>query len=202
MNVLLVDDDKLILQSLRITLEKEADITVVDAITDGHQALEICKKELPDLILMDIQMPNINGIQTTRLIKESYPDALIMMLTTFADREHIKDAMAAGANGYLLKTDPLAELAPKLRLLKSGTGIMSADALKELTMSKKHPGLKELTPRELDITRLVAEGLSNKEIAATLFLSEGTVRNRMVIILEKMGVENRTQLGLAYSSES
>jgi len=202
MNVLLVDDDKLILQSLKITLEKEADITVTGAITDGHQALEICKSKLPDLILMDIQMPSIDGIQTTRLIKEDHPDALIMMLTTFADREHIKDAMAAGASGYLLKTDPLSELAPKLRMLLSGTGIMSADALKELTTPKQHPGLKELTPRELDITRLVAEGLSNKEIAATLFLSEGTVRNRIVVIMEKMDVKNRTQLGLAYSGES
>jgi len=201
MNVLLVDDDKLILQSLKITLEKEADITVAGAITDGHQALEICKEDLPDLILMDIQMPNINGIQTTRLIKEDYPNATIMMLTTFADREHIKDAMAAGASGYLLKTDPLSELAPKLRLLKSGTGIMSADVLKELTTPRQHPGLKDLTPRELDITRLVAEGLSNKEIAATLFLSEGTVRNRIVVIMEKMDVKNRTQLGLAYSGE-
>ena len=195
--VLLVDDDKLILQSLKITLKKEPDITVIGAISDGREALEICKADPPDIILMDIQMPNIDGIQSTRLIKEHFPDILIMMLTTFADQAHIKDAMAVGASGYLLKTDPLSDLATRLRMLHSGTGIMSADALKQLTQ-KENPALKTLTPREHDIAKLVAQGLSNKEIAAELFLSEGTVRNNLVIIMEKMEVSNRTQLGINY----
>jgi len=195
--VLLVDDDKLILQSLKITLSKEPDFTVINAITDGREALDICKIDKPDIILMDIQMPNITGIETTRLIKENYPDILIMMLTTFADQEHIRDAMTAGASGYLLKTDPLVDLATRLRLLKSGTGIMSAGALEQLTQ-KENPALKRLTPRELDITKLVAQGLSNKEIASELFLSEGTVRNNLVIIMEKMEVTTRLQLGISY----
>lgn len=195
--VLLVDDDKLILQSLKITLSHEADMTVIGAISDGQEALEICKMDLPDIILMDIQMPNIDGIQSTRLIKEQFPNVLIMMLTTFADQAHIKDAMAVGASGYLLKTDPLSDLATRLRLLQAGTGIMSADALKQLTQ-KENPALKTLTPRELDIARLVAHGLSNKEIATELFLSEGTVRNNLVIIMEKMEVSNRLQLGINY----
>ena len=195
--VLLVDDDKLILQSLKMTLKNESDMTVIGATSDGKEALEICKVDHPDIILMDIQMPNINGIESTRLIKEHFPDVLIMMLTTFADQAHIKDALAAGASGYLLKTDPLSDLANRLRILKSGTGIMSVDALKQLSPTE-NPLLKTLTPRELDITRLVADGLSNKEIAETLFLSEGTVRNRIVVIMEKMDVKNRTQLGLAY----
>jgi len=197
MKVLLVDDDKLILQSLKITLSKEADMTVIGAISDGREALEICKVDPPDIILMDIQMPNINGIQSTRLIKEHFPDILIMMLTTFADQAHIKEAMAVGASGYLLKTDPLSDLATRLRMLHAGTGIMSADALKQLTQ-KENPALKTLTPREHDIARLVAQGLSNKEIAAELFLSEGTVRNNLVIIMEKMEVSNRLQLGINY----
>jgi len=197
MKVLLVDDDKLILQSLRITLKNESDITVIGATSDGREALEICKADPPDIILMDIQMPNIDGIQSTRLIREYSPDILIMMLTTFADGDHIKDAMAVGANGYLLKTDPLSDLANKLRMLKSNTGIMSADALKQLTRTE-NPALKTLTPREHDIARLVAQGLSNKEIAAELFLGEGTVRNNLVIIMEKMEVSNRTQLGINY----
>ena len=197
MKILLVDDDKLILKSLRITLEKESDFEIIDAISDGREALEICKTNKPDIILMDIQMPNIDGIASTRLIKEHFPDILIMMLTTFADQAHIKDAMAVGASGYLLKTDPLTELATRLRLLKAGTGVMSAEALKQLTQ-KENPALKTLTPRELDIARLVAQGLSNKEIAAELFLSEGTVRNNLVIIMEKMEVSNRLQLGINY----
>jgi len=195
--VLLVDDDKLILQSLKITLRKEADITVIGAISDGREALEICKTEKPDIILMDIQMPNIDGIASTRLIKEHFPDVLIMMLTTFADQAHIKDAMAVGASGYLLKTDPLSDLATRLRMLQSGTGIMSADALQQLTQ-KENPALKTLTPREHDIAKLVAQGLSNKEIAAELFLGEGTIRNNLVIIMEKMEVSNRLQLGINY----
>lgn len=195
--VLLVDDDKLILQSLKITLSNEVDMVVIDAISDGREALEICKVSPPDIILMDIQMPKISGIDATRLIKEHYPDILIMMLTTFADRDHIKDAMAVGASGYLLKTDPLSDLASKLRMLKSGTGIMSADALVQLTQ-QENPVLKTLTPREKTIAKLVAQGLSNKEIAAELFLSEGTVRNNLVIIMEKMEVSNRTQLGISY----
>jgi len=195
--VLLVDDDKLILQSLKITLSKEPDFTIIDAITDGHEALEICKKDKPDIILMDIQMPAITGIDATRLIKGNHPDILIMMLTTFADQAHIREAMAVGASGYLLKTDPLSDLATRLRLLKSGTGIMSAGALEQLTQ-KENPALERLTPRELDITKLVAQGLNNKEIAAELFLSEGTVRNNLVIIMEKMEVTTRLQLGISY----
>jgi len=195
--VLLVDDDQLILQSLKITLGHEADIEIIGAISDGREALKICKADKPDIILMDIQMPNIDGIASTRLIKEHFPDILIMMLTTFADQVHIKEAMAVGASGYLLKTDPLSELATRLRMLYSGTGIMSVDALNQLTQ-KENPALKTLTPREHDIARLVAQGLSNKEIAAKLFLSEGTVRNNLVIIMEKMDVNNRLQLGISY----
>ena len=195
--VLLVDDDKLILQSLKITLSSEPDMTIVNAITDGGEALEICKTDKPDIILMDIQMPNVDGIFATRMIKEHFPEIFIMMLTTFADQAHIKDAMAVGASGYLLKTDPLSDLADKLRMLLSGTGIMSVDALKQLT-PQENPALKTLTPREYDIARLVAQGLSNKEIAAELFLSEGTVRNNLVIIMEKMEVSNRTQLGINF----
>lgn len=195
--ILLVDDDKLILQSLKITLSKEPDIKVIGMTSDGFEALEICKKDQPDIILMDIQMPIIDGIASTRKIKDQFPNILIMMLTTFADGAHIKEAMAAGASGYLLKTDPLTDLATRLRMLKSGTGIMSADALDQLTQ-KENPALKRLTPRELDIARLVAQGKSNKEIATELFLSEGTVRNNLVIIMEKMEVSNRLQLGISY----
>ena len=191
--VIMVDDDRLILQSLKITLKKEKDFNVLNTFTDGNLAVEFLKSTSCDLVLLDIQMPAITGIETAKLIR-TFSDVPIMMLTTFADKEHIKDALAAGANGYLLKTDPMSQLAPKLRLLTAGTGVMSSDALKALTTTGISPLLEELTPREQDIVKLVGEGLTNKEIAATLYLSEGTVRNRLVPVMEKLNVKNRNQL--------
>jgi len=195
--IIMVDDDLLILQSLSMTLKKESDFEILITTTDANEAFELCKIQKPDIILMDIQMPLIDGIRATAKIKEKFPDIKIMMLTTFADAAHIKEAMAAGANGYLLKTDPLTELAPRLRLLFTGTGVMSNAALTQLS-GTGNPLLKSLTPRELDITRLVAQGLTNKEIAGELFISEGTIRNNLVVIMEKMEVNNRLQLGISY----
>jgi len=196
--IIMVDDDKLILKSLEIILKKEADFEIIATTSNGNEAVEICRKDTPDVMLMDIQMPIINGIETTKLIKKEFPNVLILMLTTFADKPHIKDAMAAGAQGYLLKTDPISEVPDKLRMLLGGTGIMSQDALRELTKPTVNAAIATLTPREKSIAELVARGKTNKEIAAELFLGEGTVRNNIVIIMEKMDVTNRTQLGLAY----
>jgi len=197
MNILIVDDDQLIRQSLKITLSREEDITILGLAEDGTKAIEICNTTLPDVILMDINMPGTDGIAATRLIKSRYPAVKIMMLTTFDDRPDIQQALAAGADGYLIKTDKISSIAGKLRLLLEGTGVLEADVLRKLA-PQENPALKALTPRETDIARLVAQGLTNKEIAANVFLSEGTVRNNIVVIMEKLGVSNRTQLGLAY----
>lgn len=196
MKLLIVDDDALILESLKISLGREADFLVVAA-SDGAAAVSACESDVPDVVLMDIQMPGTDGIAATRLIKSRFPDVRIMMLTTFDDRENIRQALAAGADGYLLKTDKIEQIAGKLRLLADGAGILDADVLQKLA-PRENPGLAVLTPREKDIARLVAQGFANKKIAETLFLSEGTVRNNIVVIMEKLGVENRTQLGLSY----
>ena len=197
MKVLVVDDDFLIRKSLSIMLGREGDITVVGTASDGAEALDVCHTAHPDVVLMDIRMPNVDGIAAARAIKKAYPHIRIMMLTTFDDKPNIQQALAAGADGYLLKTDEISDIAGKLRALVGGAGILDPEVLKKLT-APENPALETLTQRERDIARLVAQGLSNKEIAAQLFLSEGTVRNVVVIIMEKLDVKNRTQLGMAY----
>ncbi|MCL2365719.1 MAG: response regulator transcription factor [Oscillospiraceae bacterium] len=197
MKLLIVDDDPLIVKSLSLTLARESDITIVGTGSDGAQALKVCDEQKPDIVLMDIRMPGVDGIAATRLIKKHHPEIRIMMLTTFDDKPNISQALAAGADGYLIKTDKIADIAGKLRVLMDGVGVLGADVLKKLTV-QENPALDFLTQRERDIARLVAQGLTNKEIAAQLFLSEGTVRNNLAVVMEKLGVTNRTQLGMAY----
>ena len=197
MKLLIVDDDALIRKSLSLTLSKEEDIVIVGTAADGGEAINICESSLPDIVLMDIRMPGVDGIAATRLIKQRYPDVKIMMLTTFDDKPNISQALAAGADGYLIKTDKIAAIAGKLRVMMDGVGVLGADVLKKLT-AQENPALELLTPRERDIARLVAQGLTNKEIATQLFLSEGTVRNNLAVVMEKLNLTNRTQLGMLY----
>ena len=199
MKLLIVDDDALISKSLSLTLARESDITVIGTADNGAQALELCGEQTPDIVLMDIRMPGVDGIAATRLIKQRYPDVRIMMLTTFDDKPNISQALAAGADGYLIKTDKIADIAGKLRVMMDGAGVLGADVLKKLT-AQENPALDLLTQRERDIARLVAQGLTNKEIAAQLFLSEGTVRNNLAVVMEKLDVTNRTQLVIRISN--
>ena len=197
MKLIIVDDDALIRESLALTLGLEDDIEVVGEAEDGRAALTLCEKLQPDIALMDIRMPNVDGITATRLMREKFPDIKIMMLTTFADKANIQQALSAGANGYLLKTDETDGVAGKLRALMSGSGVLDPEVLNQLTRPVSSL-MDKLSTRERDITRLVAQGLTNKEIATQLFLSEGTVRNKIIGIMEKLDVSNRTQLGVAY----
>ena len=201
MRILLVDDDDLIRESLSLTLSLEDDIEIIGEAANGRDALHLCATLQPDIILMDIRMPTLDGIGATQTIKKKHPDIKIMMLTTFADKAHIQNALSAGANGYLLKTDETAAIAGKLRTLQSGSGVIDAEALAQLTRPT-NPLMETLSPRERDIARLVAQGMTNKEIAGELYLSEGTIRNNIVVIMEKMNVTNRTQLSMAYYKPS
>jgi len=199
MKLLIVDDDQLIRKSLEMTLSRQEGITVAATAADGADAVHICKVQEIDAVLMDIRMPGMDGIAATKLIKSRYPHIRIMMLTTFDDRPNIQQALTAGADGYLLKTDKISGIATALHTMMSGSSVVDTDVLRKLT-PPPNPALESLTGREQDITRLVAQGLTNKEIAEQLFLSEGTVRNNIVVIMEKLNVSNRTQLGLAYHS--
>lgn len=197
MKLLIVDDDKLILKSLSLTFSREDDIEVVGCASNGLDALKIYEERTPDIVLMDIRMPGIDGVTVTRLIKQRYPNTKVMMLTTFDDKPNIQQALAVGADGYLLKTDKISEIASKLRVMMEGVSVLNEEVMKKLTVSE-NKALSMLTTRELDIIRLVAQGMTNKEIGEQLFLSEGTVRNNIGAIMEKLEVKNRTQLGLVY----
>lgn len=196
MNILIVDDDALICKSLALTLAKEPDMQVAGTAGDGKRAVEMCEKNTPDLVLMDIRMPEVDGIQATRLLKKRFPHIRVVMLTTFQDKPNIEMALKAGAEGYLLKTDRITDIAAKLRVLAQGTAVMDSQVLKTLT-SPQINSLEPLTPREKDVLDLVTQGFTNREIAEHLFLSEGTVRNVLSVIMDKLNVRNRTQLSLA-----
>lgn len=206
--ILIVDDDPLVGESLELLLSKERDMTVLGKALNGLQALDFIrgieyKKEelsMPDVILMDIQMPIMDGIEATGRIKKDYDDIKVMMLTTFKDEHNIKRALFAGAEGYLIKSIKVTTMAEKIRALFIGSTVMDKEVLRELTKPKTKC-FKGLTPRERDITRLVGEGFSNKEISKQLFISEGTVRNNLSVILEKLDLRDRTQLAILYLKE-
>lgn len=193
MKLLIVDDDPLICKSLTLMLSREVDLEVLGAVQNGEEALAFCQENPPDLVLMDIRMPKMDGIQATRLIKKRFPRIRVLMLTTFQDKPYIQQALKAGAEGYLLKTDGIAGLGNKLRMVYSGAAVLDGEVLKTLT-TPQLSALSRLTAREKEVLALVTQGLSNKEIAAELFLSEGTVRNVISVIMDKLEVKNRTEL--------
>ena len=197
MKILIVDDDPLVCQSLQVLLGREKDMEVVGTAQNGEEAISFCHNHLPDVILMDIRMPVIDGIQATRQIKKNFPQVRVMMLTTFRDERNIRLAILAGAEGYLIKSTNVTSMAEQLRALNSGTRVLDADVLKRLLHPNKDE-LSKLTPREKDIVELIAQGLSNREIAKQLFIGEGTVRNNLSVILEKLQIRDRTQLAIDY----
>lgn len=199
MRILIVDDDPLVCQSLQVLLDREGDIEVIALAENGAQAINICETEkaLPDVVLMDIQMPIMDGIQATRQIKQRWPQVRVMMLTTFQDEQNIRLALLAGAEGYLIKSTEVSSMAQQLRAMESGSSVLDNNVLKQI-MEPRRKLLRQLTPRERDIAELVAQGFSNQEIAEQLYLSQGTVRNMLSIILDKLELRDRTQLAIYY----
>ena len=201
--VMLVDDEQLIRSGLKIMLETYPDIEVIHQAGNGREAFECCKKEVPDVVLMDIRMPVSTGIEGTKLIKEAYPEVKIVMVTTFQDTEYIVEAMQYGASGYLLKDSSYEAIYDGIKVALSGKVVMDATVSKKLVMQPKAPASSTektdissfgLTEREIELIRLVSQGLNNKEISEALFLSEGTVKNNISTILSKLALRDRTQL--------
>jgi DNA-binding NarL/FixJ family response regulator len=210
--VLLVDDQALIRAGFRMILEAEEGIEVVGECADGTQAIDSVKRLDPDVVLMDIRMPEMDGIEATRRIAGADGEASpkVLMLTTFDLDEYVYDALRAGASGFLLKDVPADQLVAGIRLVAQGDALLAPSVTRRLIeeFSRSGPGrraepagLDELTPRELEVFRLMARGMSNAEIAAGLIVSETTVKTHVARILMKLGLRDRVQaVVLAYES--
>ena len=197
--VMLVDDQQLIRQGIRILLEQEPDIEVIAEAANGLEALNLCRDNQPDVVLMDIQMPEMDGVVCTRQLTISYPKTGVIILTTFDDDDYIFDGLRAGARGYLLKDVSSADLAAAVRTVARGDALIQPSISRRVIsefarLSGGKSGLVEaLTPRELDVLRSLTDGLSNLEIAQKLVITEGTVKNHVSSLLAKLGVRDRTQ---------
>lgn len=202
MNVVIIDDDKFVTSALKAILEASGDVTVPATGTDGSEAIELYEKYNPDILLTDIQMKGLSGLEATEAIIKKYPGARILLLTTFLDDEYIIQALKLGAKGYLLKQD-YESILPALEAVYSGQSVFGTEIISKIpgllnNVSKFNYASYNINERELKVIELIADGLSNKEIAAKLFLSEGTVRNYLSTILEKLELHNRTQLAIFY----
>lgn len=202
MRIVLVDDDTLVAISLKTILESDPSIEVVATADSGETAINLYKEYKPDVMLMDIRMSNMTGLDAGRIIIDEYPEAKILFLTTFLDDEYIVKALSIGAKGYILKQD-FDGIIPALYAVFGGQSVFGNDIVSKIPtlMSSKHePGISQydLSEKEIEIITEVASGYSNKEIATRLFLSEGTVRNYISNILEKLDLRDRTQLAIFY----
>ena len=198
-DVLICDDQQIVCEGLRTILTSDKEIRVVGIAHDGQEALEMAPKVQPDLILMDLKMPRMNGSIATRHLREKYPHISVLVLTTYDDDAWIFDAIRAGAAGYLLKDTPPKELIAAIKGTVSGKSYLdpkvAGRVMSAYSDRKSHdmPTHIQFSERENDVLRLLAQGLSNADIAAKLFISEGTVRNYTSEIFKKMGVSDRTQ---------
>jgi DNA-binding NarL/FixJ family response regulator len=200
MKILLCDDQSVIRDGLEMLLNLEKDFQVVGTAQDGAEAVELAAQKQPDLILMDLKMPIMNGIEATREICAKFPQIKILVFTTYDDEESVFDAIRAGASGYLLKDTPRQNIIEAIRGTMEGKSFVdpavAGKLLNQVASNQIQPTsllAEKLTERELDVIRLIARGINNAEIAKQLHLSEGAVRNHVSAILEKLGVSDRTQ---------
>ncbi|TMC09970.1 MAG: response regulator transcription factor [Chloroflexi bacterium] len=210
LRVLIVDDDDLMRAGLRAVLSTDEGLEVVAEAADGREALERTRRLLPDVVLMDVRMPIVDGIAATREIVAAVPGARLLILTTFEDDEYVFGALSAGASGFLLKRTTPEQLIAAIHTIASGDALLSPAVTRTvIDRMARQPQpdarttrrLRELTPRERDVLELVARGLSNEEIAAALFVEESTVKTHMKRILSKLELRDRVQaVILAYES--
>ncbi len=218
--VLIAEDQEIVRRGLKVLLATQPDVEVVAEAEDGQQAVDLIvelntEQQRPDVVLMDIKMPGMDGVAATKVIMERFPETKIVVLTTFEDNQFIAEALSYGAKGYLLKDTPLEELAGVIRSIAKGytqfgPGILeklvsadtsisigqSSEALTEPSQADLPPGFSSLTPKEKEVLCLIAQGSNNKEIAAALYVSEGTVRNHISHILGRLNVRDRTQAAI------
>ena len=205
MNIVVIDDDKLVALSLKTILESTGNISVAAMGSNGSEALPLYRRHSPDVLLMDIRMEGMDGIAAGEELLKEFPEAKILYLTTFSDDEYIVKALNMGAKGYILKQD-FEGIAPALEAVLRGQRVFGGqimDRLPELMKQKEEFDFAAhgISDKEREIMELVAEGLSNKEISGRLFLSEGTVRNYISTLLDKLSLRDRTQLAVYYYTE-
>jgi DNA-binding NarL/FixJ family response regulator len=206
--VLLADDERLVRAGFRMILKAEPDIEVVGEAADGIEAIERTREIGPDVVLMDIRMPTLDGLEATRRILAMPDPPRVIVLTTFDRDEYLYEALRAGASGFLLKDAPEDRLVAAIRIAADGGSIFAPSATRRLVEEfarkarrEAPPELDELTPRELEVLRLVARGLSNEEIASELVVSEHTAKTHVAHVLRKLNLRDRTQVVvLAYES--
>lgn len=203
MNIIIVDDDKLVRMSLKTIIEASSDIKVIAIGGSGEEAISLFTEFRPDMMLMDIRMGSMTGIDAAKEIFKVDSSAKILFLTTFADDEYIISALQIGAKGYILKQH-YDTIVPAINAVNEGHSVFGDEIISKIPSimqykdGKKDTSSYGLIDKELEIIELVAEGLSNKEISQKLFLSEGTIRNYISIILEKLCLRDRTQLAIFY----
>lgn len=206
--ILIADDQQLIRDSIKIILESKQDFSVTDTVANGKEVLDSIKKDKPDIILMDVRMPIMDGTVCTKYVKEKYPDIKVIILTTFDDDDFIFSALKYGASGYLLKGGSPEDLFKAVRTVAQGGAMINPDITEKVfrlfskmaqtnyAISVNDKETKNFSKSEWRIIQQVGLGLSNKEIASKLFLSEGTVRNYISKILEELDLRDRTQLAI------
>lgn len=203
MKVLFVDDDKLVCSSLKIILSADKDFEVVGSANNGMDGITLYRKLLPDILLMDIRMEPMSGLDAGEIILKEYPDAKILYLTTFLDDDYIIKALHLGAKGYMLKQN-YDSIIPSIKAVAMGQNVYGNEIITKLPdlMNKANESKSYdrygINEREFEIITKIADGLSNKEISETLFLSEGTIRNNISTILEKLNLRDRTQIAIFY----
>ncbi|PRX29357.1 LuxR family two component transcriptional regulator [Orenia metallireducens] len=206
-NTIVVDDQKIVRDGLKMILSLDDQINILGEAGNGKELMEIVPEMMPDVILMDIRMPIMDGVETTKAIKEKYPDIKIIILTTFNEDEFIFKGLKNGANGYILKDSDSDILINAIKTAYKGNILLNPEVTKKivnvlnnnLNQNKdleNDEKLKLLTTRELDVAKLVADGKSNKSICEELFLTEGTVKNYVTKILDKLELDNRTELAI------
>ncbi|MCI5752633.1 MAG: response regulator transcription factor [Oscillospiraceae bacterium] len=198
--VLIADDVQILRRGLEAVLSTDGEIKVIGEAANGKEALEICIKHSPDVVLMDMRMPEYDGEYGTRQIKTHFPDIKVLVLTTFDDSETVQKAVACGADGYILKEMENEKIINAIKTVNSGINVFGATVFSSIkqTMPVSQPSAAsfDISERDRELMTLICDGCDNKEIAARLFLAEGTVRNNISKLLEKLGLKDRTQLAV------